>query len=49
MQKGLGEKKMSKPIKEIEGIGPKYADKLANVGVYTVHARARDSQTFLKD
>lgn len=28
---------MSKPIKEIEGIGPTYAEKLANIGVTTVH------------
>ncbi len=36
--KGLGEKKMSKPIKEIEGIGPTYAEKLAKLGIHTVHA-----------
>ena len=29
---------MSKPIKEIEGIGAVYAEKLANIGIYTVHA-----------
>ena len=29
---------MSKPIKEIEGIGPTYAEKLANIGINTVHA-----------
>jgi predicted flap endonuclease-1-like 5' DNA nuclease len=29
---------MSKTIKEIEGIGPSYAEKLANEGIYTVHA-----------
>ncbi len=29
---------MSKPIKEIEGIGPNYAEKLANIGIHTVHA-----------
>ncbi len=29
---------MSKPIKEIEGIGPTYAEKLANIGIHTVHA-----------
>lgn len=27
---------MSKPIKEIEGIGPNYAEKLKNIGIYTV-------------
>jgi predicted flap endonuclease-1-like 5' DNA nuclease len=32
------EKKLGKPIKEIEGIGPTYAEKLANVGINTVHA-----------
>ena len=29
---------MSRPIKEIEGIGASYAEKLANVGIHTVHA-----------
>ena len=29
---------MSKPIKEIEGIGPSYAEKLASIGIHTVHA-----------
>jgi len=29
---------MSKPIKEIEGIGAVYAEKLANMGINTVHA-----------
>lgn len=29
---------MSKPIKEIEGIGAVYAEKLANIGINTVHA-----------
>ncbi len=29
---------MSKPIKEIEGIGALYAEKLANIGITTVHA-----------
>jgi predicted flap endonuclease-1-like 5' DNA nuclease len=29
---------LSKPIKEIEGIGPTYAEKLANIGIHTVHA-----------
>ena len=28
---------MSKPIKEIEGIGPSYTEKLANIGIHTVH------------
>ena len=28
---------MSKPIKEIEGIGPTYAEKLASIGIHTVH------------
>ena len=31
-------KNLSKPIKEIEGIGPTYAEKLANMGIHTVHA-----------
>ena len=29
---------MSKPIKEIEGIGAVYAEKLASIGINTVHA-----------
>ena len=29
---------MSKPIKDIEGIGPIYAEKLADIGIHTVHA-----------
>ena len=29
---------MSKQIKEIEGIGPTYTEKLANLGIHTVHA-----------
>jgi len=29
---------MSKTIKEIEGIGPKYAEKFAKEGIYTVHS-----------
>lgn len=29
---------MSKPIKDIEGIGPTYAEKLASMGIHTVHA-----------
>ena len=29
---------MSKPIKDIEGIGPVYAEKLADMGIHTVHA-----------
>ncbi len=29
---------MGKPIKEIEGIGPTYAEKLADMGISTVHA-----------
>lgn len=29
---------MSKPIKEIEGIGPTYAEKFAKIGINTVHA-----------
>ena len=29
---------MGKQIKEIEGIGPTYAEKLANIGINTVHA-----------
>ena len=29
---------MSKPIKEIEGIGPTFAEKLANIGINTIHA-----------
>jgi len=29
---------MSKPIKEIEGIGPSYAEKLGNIGIHTIHA-----------
>jgi predicted flap endonuclease-1-like 5' DNA nuclease len=34
----LERKNLSKPIKEIEGIGPTYAEKLANIGINTVHA-----------
>ena len=34
----LKKNNMSKPLKEIEGIGPTYAEKLAKVGIYTVHA-----------
>jgi len=34
----LERKKLSKPIKEIEGIGPIYAEKLANIGIHTVRA-----------
>jgi len=29
---------LSKPIKDIEGIGPVYAGKLAAIGIHTVHA-----------
>jgi len=29
---------LSKPIKDIEGIGPIYAEKLADIGIHTVHA-----------
>jgi len=29
---------LSKPIKDIEGIGPVYAEKLADMGIHTVHA-----------
>lgn len=38
MQGTWREKNLSKPIKEIEGIGPTYAEKLANIGIHTVHA-----------
>jgi predicted flap endonuclease-1-like 5' DNA nuclease len=34
----LEKNNMSKPIKEIEGIGAVYAEKLANIGINTVHA-----------
>lgn len=32
----LESKSLSKPIKEIEGIGPKYTEKLKNIGINTV-------------
>jgi predicted flap endonuclease-1-like 5' DNA nuclease len=32
----LESKNLSKPIKEIEGIGPKYTEKLKNIGINTV-------------
>ena len=38
MKRSWREKKLGKPIKEIEGIGPTYAEKLANIGINTVHA-----------
>ncbi len=37
-RKDLERKNLSKPIKEIEGIGPSYAEKLASIGIHTVHA-----------
>jgi len=38
MHKGSERERLSKPIKEIEGIEPVYAKKFADMGIHTVHA-----------